>query len=151
MLAKLDNGKDVYVRVNRLAGGDPESTHRYEDVMRNSIFAGAPRGDCLFSYRFAEIMSAGAIPVVYANDWLPPFSSSADPDRVINWTKCALFIREGKFAETTVDVLRAIPDDVRCEMQKCSLAFLEEFASSREGWLRGLLTWVLLGGVEHET
>ena len=144
---KLDNGEDVYVRIKSEAGGggDPESKHKYEDVMRNSVFAGAPRGDCLFSYRFAEIMSAGAIPVVYANDWLPPFSSSADPDRVINWTKCALFVREGKGSEKTVDIIRAIPDDVRCEMQQCSLAFWDEFISSREGWLKGILSWVLLG------
>eukprot|EP00585_Thalassiosira_rotula_P022104 CAMPEP_0196224008 /NCGR_PEP_ID=MMETSP0912-20130531/47793_1 /TAXON_ID=49265 /ORGANISM="Thalassiosira rotula, Strain GSO102" /LENGTH=45 /DNA_ID= /DNA_START= /DNA_END= /DNA_ORIENTATION= len=34
------------------------------------------------------------------------------------------------------------PDDVRCEMQQCSLAFWDEFGSSREGWLRGILRWV---------
>jgi len=147
-LLSLDNGEDVYVRIRKqesYLGGNitkgPES-NPYGDIMRNSAFAGAPKGDCLWSYRFAEIMSAGAIPVVYSNDWLPPFASPADPNRVVNWTKCAVFLREGKYAERTIDILRAIPDDVRCEMQKCSLAFWDEFASSRDGWLKGLLRWV---------
>lgn len=157
-LLSLDNGKDVYVRIKSQesylgsAGGGnitkgPES-NPYGDIMRESAFAGAPRGDCFWSYRFAEIMSAGAIPVVYSNGWIPPFASSADPNRVVNWTKCALFVREGKEAEKTVDILRAIPDNVLCEMQKCSLAFWDEFASSRDGWLKGILSWV---NNEHAT
>ncbi|KAL7525661.1 hypothetical protein ACHAWF_001457 [Thalassiosira exigua] len=79
-------------------------------------------------------MSAGAVPVIYMNDWLPPFSSVSDPSRIVNWTKCAVFLREGDGdMAATMDVLRAIPEDVRCEMMKCSLAFWDEFASSREG------------------
>eukprot|EP00581_Thalassiosira_minuscula_P011638 CAMPEP_0183717536 /NCGR_PEP_ID=MMETSP0737-20130205/11131_1 /TAXON_ID=385413 /ORGANISM="Thalassiosira miniscula, Strain CCMP1093" /LENGTH=465 /DNA_ID=CAMNT_0025947003 /DNA_START=127 /DNA_END=1524 /DNA_ORIENTATION=+ len=151
-LAKLNNFKDVYVRIR-----DPEKemywgrvntsslkkdTEDYRDMLRMSTFAGAPRGDCLFSYRFTEITSAGAVPVVYANDWLPPFASRVDMDRVINWTKCALFLKEGKFAEKTVDILREMSDEVKCEMKKCSFAFWNEFGSSREGWLKGILQWV---------
>jgi len=148
-LQTLDNGRDVYVRFNDKAGGGNSLASRrsYDDIMRNSLFGGAPRGDCLFSYRFTEIMSAGSIPVVFANDWLPPFASPVDPDRVVNWTKCALFLQEeGKYAEKTVQIIRDIPDNVGfCEMQKCSLAFWDEFASSRDGWLKGILSWVLLG------
>ena len=80
-------------------------------------------------------------PYRYANDWLPPFSSPDDPDRVINWTKCMVHIREYHSVDT-VQILRAIPEHVRCEMQKCALAFWNEFGSSREGWLNGILRWV---------
>lgn len=148
-LRALDNGRDVYVRLKERSsyGTDINTTssklNDYADILRSSFFAGAPIGDCLWSYRFTEIMSAGAIPIMYANDWLPPFSSTADPDRIVNWTKCALFIGEGdRDVMGTMDVVRAIPEDVRCEMMKCSLAFWDEFASSREGWLKAILLWV---------
>ena len=125
---------------------------------------GAPRGDCLWSYRFTEIMSAGAVPVVYANDWLAPFSSKADPDRIINWNRCGgreRTIEDGSSLELsaqtlsigeldwqkaeTTNILRAIPDDIRCEMQKCHLAIWNEFASSRAGWLKGIISWIRAG------
>ena len=102
---------------------------------------GAPPGDCLWSYRFSEILSAGAVPVVHAVDWLPPFASPADPARVVDWTRCAVFHDLGGVNDT-VRALRAIPRGVRDEMQRCALAFWDEFGSSREGWLRGILLWI---------
>lgn len=146
-LLPLDNGKDVYVRINsglyasntNKSGGGLDNP--YEEIMRDSVFAGAPRGDCLWSYRFTEAFSAGSIPVVYSNDWLPPFSSSADPNRVVDWSKCAVFVGEGR-KKYTLEYLHDIREDVRCEMQKCALAFWDEFASSRDGWLKGILSWV---------
>lgn len=142
-LALLDNGDDVYVRIRdgKSYWNKTGDFFKYADVLRDSLFAAAPKGDCLYSYRFAEVMSAGAVPVVYANHWLPPFSSTADPDRVVNWTKCALFIGEGRM-KYTMDWINPIPDDVRCDMQKCALAFWDEFGSSRKGWLKGILRWV---------
>lgn len=140
-LAPLDNGQDVYVRIVGDATTEGRQSFPYEEIMRDSIFAGAPRGDCLWSYRFTEALSAGSVPVVYANDWLPPFSSSVDPNRVVNWTKCAVFIGDGR-KKYTLEVLHSIPEQEICEMQKCALAFWDEFASSREGWLKGILSWV---------
>lgn len=147
-LEPLDNGKDVYVRLTNpeMYWTSKMNTTRqvpnmYDDIMRNSMFSGAPKGDCLWSYRFTEVMSAGAVPVVYDKDWLPPFSSYADPDRVVNWTKCSVLIGR-HYASTTSDVLRRIPDDVRCEMQRCSFAFWNEFSSTREGWLKAILLWI---------
>ena len=135
--------EDVYVKIRdeNTYWGKSGDIYDYDAVMRSSVFAGAPKGDCLFSYRFAEIMAAGAVPVVYADEWVRPFSSVSDPNRVINWSKCAIFVPEVK-ATTTINILRNISDEVRCEMQKCALAFWDEFASSREGWLKGILRWV---------
>ncbi|KAL7530559.1 hypothetical protein ACHAXR_003555 [Thalassiosira sp. AJA248-18] len=138
-LTSLNNGKDVYVKINPSSGG--HQSNPYEDIMRDSVFAGAPRGDCLWSYRFTESFSAGSIPVVFANDWLPPFSGSLEPNRVVDWSQCAVFIGEGA-KKMTLKKLYAIPEDKRCEMQKCALAFWDEFASSRDGWLKGILSWV---------
>ena len=87
-------------------------------------------------------MSAGAIPVVYSNDWLPLFASPTDPDRVVNWTQCALFVKAGKGSERTLDVIHGLTEAEVCTMKKCSLSFWGEFGSSRGGWLKGMLLWV---------
>ena len=105
--------------------------------MKDSTFAGSPRGDLLFSYRFSEILSAGAIPVVYADGWLPPFNS-----HVIDWEKCAVFIPESDF-DKTAEILRAIPEEKQCEMQKCALNAWDKFVSSRAGWVRALIAVAL--------
>ena len=153
-LLTLDNGDDVHVRLkdpktywsNHADGSalpqEPNTT-RYEDMLRHSTFGGAPRGDCLWSYRFTEVMSAGAVPVLYSNawDWLPPFSSGADRDRLVDWSKCALFVPP-RMKNETVRVIRSLSEGDVCEMQRCALAFWDEFASTRAGWLRGLLRWV---------
>lgn len=114
----------------------PQSdTWAFKDLIRNSTFGGAPRGDNLYSYRFAETMSAGSIPVVYADHWLPPFH-----EHVIHWAKncCAVFIPERDMAHTTA-ILRAIPPAQVCEMQQNVLHVWDRYLSSREGWLRGLV------------
>jgi Exostosin family len=46
----------------------------YMDLLKQSKFAAVPRGDNLYSYRFTEVLAAGAIPVLFANpDWVLPF------------------------------------------------------------------------------
>ena len=65
-LQNLDNGGDIYVKIRKESTywGKSGDLYDYSEVMRNSMFAGAPKGDCLYSYRFAEAMSAATIPVV---------------------------------------------------------------------------------------
>mmetsp|Transcript_39215 Transcript_39215/g.82008 ORF Transcript_39215/g.82008 Transcript_39215/m.82008 type:complete len:439 (-) Transcript_39215:228-1544(-) len=107
--------------------------NNYKGIMEESVFVGAPRGDNLFSYRFAEILSAGAVPVVYADEWLPPFN-----EQVINWTQCAVFIPESEMTKTR-EILLAIPENVRCKMQQCAIDVWDTYISSRDGWVRGLV------------
>lgn len=143
-LLKFQNDTDMYIRIFgerdsyksdiRTNGGDKND---FKGIMASSTFAGSPRGDLLFSYRFSEVLSAGAIPVVYADGWLPPYN-----EHVVDWSKCAVFIPESDYAKTG-DILRAIPDDVRCEMQKCVLNVWDRFASSRAGWLEALVAVAL--------
>ena len=47
--------REMYGYVNSTAPND------YGDVLRDSWFSAAPHGDCLWSYRFTEILSAGAV------------------------------------------------------------------------------------------
>jgi hypothetical protein len=142
-----NDNDDMYIRIRNqksyigdIRAADASSagdSMDYKRVMKDSIFAGAPRGDNLFSYRFAEILSAGTIPVVYADHWVPPFDKS-----VVDWAKCAVFIPESEY-DKTGDILRAIPDEVRCEMQQCALDVWDRFVSSRTGWVDGLVASAL--------
>lgn len=105
----------------------------YTGIVRDSVFVGAPRGDNLFSYRFSEILSAGAVPVVYADGYVFPFN-----DRVVNWTECAVQIHERDVGRTR-EILLAIPEDVRCRMQRCAIELWDKYFASRSGWVRGLV------------
>ena len=110
-----------------------EDSNNFKGIMADSVFAGSPRGDQLFSYRFSEILSAGAVPVIYADGWLPTYN-----EHVVDWAKCAVFIPESDY-EKTGEILRAIPEHVRCEMQKCALNAWDQFAATRAGWVRALV------------
>ena len=116
-------------------------TMNYAAILKQSYFAASPRGDNLFSYRFAEILSAGAVPVVYADDWLPPFNTpNVSKKQAFDWSNCAVFIPESKYNKT-LDIIRTIPITKRCKMQQCAVGAWERYASSRSraGWLRGIL------------
>jgi len=139
-LRSFENETDMYIRVYderdkyksdiQTNGAD---SNNYIGIMKQSTFAASPRGDLLFSYRFSEILSAGTIPVVYANNWLLPFN-----DQIVDWNKCAVFIDESDY-DKTAEILRDISLEKRCEMQKCALNAWDRFASSRSGWIRGLV------------
>lgn len=118
-LRRFQNDSDFYVRVyderdsyKQNIRTDGEDSNNFMGIMKQSTFAGSPRGDLLFSYRFSEILSAGAIPVVYADDWLVPYNKE-----IVDWSKCAVFIPESDYSKTG-EILRSIPENVRCEMQK---------------------------------
>ena len=49
-----------------------------------------------------------------------------------------MFIAESDYNKTR-DILLAISDEDRCLMQKCALEVWDKYASSREGWVRGLV------------
>lgn len=81
------------------------------------------------------------IPVVYADGWLPPFSSTSHS--IVDWEECALFIDEDDASvASTMERIRAVDDRRRCEMMRCGLRFWDEYASTRVGWLRAILLWV---------
>lgn len=90
----------------------------------------------VFPYWFT-VLSAGAIPVVYADGWLPPFN-----EYVVDWSKCAVFIPESDYSKTG-EILRAISEEKRCEMQTCVLNVWDKFAATRAGWVRALVAVAL--------
>ena len=136
---ELPKAEDIHIQVADQTEYQDDLTiigsdhHNYTELLRNSAFGATPGGDAYYSYRFSETMSAGAIPVVNNDIWLPPFN-----DHVVNWKDCAVFVPSEEFHKT-IDILRAIPDERVCEMQKCVLDVWDRYLSNRSGWLRGLI------------
>ena len=116
---------------------------RYLNLLRSSRFAGSPRGDNLYSYRFSEILSAGAIPVVYADGWILPYTYS-----VVDWNDVAVLIPQGEVNQT-LNILETFSDDRICEMQKAVVTFYNKYVKDSHGRLRGILK-VLEGRMRRE-
>ena len=105
----------------------------YYRYLATSIFVGSPRGDNLYSVRFSEILSSGAIPVVYADGYVLPYNMD-----VINWSEIAVMLPQRR-VQDTLAVLLAIPNATRCAMQKKALAFFQDFVADSAGRLRAIL------------
>ncbi len=78
------------------ADGEEYRDHFVRSIA-NSKFVICPRGTGPASLRVFEVLRAGRVPVVVADDWLPP----RGPD----WESCALFVRESDVGELP-DLLR---------------------------------------------
>jgi hypothetical protein len=140
-LLQLHDGKRVFVRLassvpeysKEIFAGQSVDSWKYKDALMESVFVGAPKGDTFFSYRFAEILSAGSIPVVFSDEWLRPFRKE-----VVDWEKSAVFIPENKMNKT-LEILEKISIEERCRMQQAALHNWDEYISSRVGWVKGLV------------
>jgi hypothetical protein len=102
-------------------------------LLMDSIFAASPRGDNLYSVQLTEILSAAAVPVIYADGWVMPYTKD-----VVDWSDLAVILPEGKVNQT-LDVLQSISDEERCKMQQRILTFYEEYVADSTGRLRAVL------------
>jgi hypothetical protein len=105
----------------------------FTDLLKRSVFSAAPRGDNLFSYRFAEVLAAGAIPVVHSDGWVLPFRSE-----LVNWTECLLHLPQSTVNDT-VRILRSIASEQRCRMRRRCREIYETYMASPEGTIQGIL------------
>ena len=135
-LKELHNGKDVLIgtaqEIQQYMGSSNEKDG-FRKMALQSQFAAVPRGDNLFSYRFAEVTGCGAIPVVYADDWVFPFRPE-----LVNPTDYAVIIREADVAKS-MDILSAIPPEQRCRMRQKALTMYELYFKTGEGVIRGIV------------
>jgi hypothetical protein len=120
--AKLHNGGDVIVELSGAKGNCGPNDYgkvacgvgTYRQLMTNTDFALVIRGDNLYSYRFLEVLSAGAVPVILADKWVLPFFE------VIDYSKFAIVVPEMDVG-TVADTVRAIPAEVVCAMRREAL------------------------------
>ena len=123
-VAKLHNGKDIQIitsefktdcgqkivgDVEHICGGGV-----YDDLMTHTTFGAVMRGDNLYSYRYLEVMSGGAIPVIFSDTWVLPFYE------VVDYSKFAIVLHERDW-EQLVPMLRAMPAEKVCSMRKEAL------------------------------
>lgn len=77
----------------------------FVEAMASSLACAVPRGAGLHSYRLAEAVSCGCVPVVLADDWVMPFEDACTGPRVLgkanlsqsqfqDWA-CSLVMGEG--------------------------------------------------------
>lgn len=99
-LARIADGESIVVKLvekdrhwGRLDATRGEIDRDYANLLADSIFAFVPRGDALFSYRLAEVMSFGCIPVILSDGWVLPF------DRTLSWSEMSLTVDSGAVGE----------------------------------------------------
>lgn len=102
--------------------------HSFTDLM-NSTFAFVPSGIQPASYRFIEVLSAGAIPVLIADNYVKPY------DTLIQWYKCLLQFPTTEM-HRIVDTLRAMKKEEVLKRQENCIAIYREFLQDDETLIR---------------
>lgn len=105
----------------------------FADLLRQSLFAGAPIGDNRFSYRFAEVLAAGAIPVVHSDGWVLPFRPE-----LVDWSECLLHLPESSISQT-IEILRNVTLERRCQMRRRCREIYAAYMQDSAGTIRGVL------------
>ena len=116
-------------RIDALAGA---TDARYVELLERSIFALAPRGDALYSYRFTEALSFGCIPVVLSDGWVLPF------DHTIAWTDAAVIVPESCAGHTPA-LLATFPPGRIAGMMSCAGSEYSRRLSSLDAIVETLL------------
>lgn len=113
-------------------------TLSYTDVLRRTKFALSPRGDNKFSYRFTEILSAGAIPVYHGDNYVLPFRPE-----LFDWDKCAILLPEKYAGDVAMEYIqnKLLPDpDTMCAMRNyCYFEIYKKYIETNERIIYGLV------------
>ncbi len=74
----------------------------------------------LHSYRFVEVLSFGCIPVLLADDWVPPFTELA------SFSAYGIRVPEAEWADIPRRLV-SIPTPIRAELHSAVVAVYERF------------------------
>ena len=102
-------------------------------MLADSIFAAVPRGDCKYSYKFTEALSAGAIPVYLGDNWVWPFRAE-----LVRWEECAIILPE-RDVDQTMQALKEISPQHRCERRKKCYSIYKSYMETGVGTIDGLV------------
>jgi glucuronyl/N-acetylglucosaminyl transferase EXT1 len=105
--------------------------YNYVDLM-NTTFGFVPAGRQPASYRFIEVLSAGVIPVLIADNYVKPF------DSIIPWYTCLVQFPTHEM-HRIVNTLRSMSDDEKLKRQKNCLRIYEEYLKDHETLLRSVV------------
>jgi hypothetical protein len=124
-LILITDSKELYQNTNGLS---------YNELLLSSQYVAVPRGDNLFSYRFSEVMSSGAIPVLIHNtEWVLPFRPE-----IINWDRCVLRITADEIP-TTISRLQNITLYEQCQRRQYCHHIYETYMKNGSTILQGIL------------
>ena len=93
---------------------DRYEDHDYDSLM-NTTFGLVPAGRSPGTYRLAEVMGAGAIPVIVARDVILPFREHFD------WSSFSFWFTPDQVESEMMATLRAVPRTQLEEMQVCTV------------------------------
>jgi len=124
-LAKFNNNDTI-----KIYKASPENPS--EDLALTSLFAAVPRGDNLFTYRFTEVLSCAAIPLLFSDGWLLPLFSDEE------WAKAIIHIPQ-KDAKQTLDIVEKISKQDRCLMRRQALELYERYIKDGKGIVHGIV------------
>ena len=111
----------------------PQSDDEYVELHKQSRFYSlCPRGDAVYSFRFVEALSCGAVPVIYGDGWVLPFSE------LLDYHTFAVVIAEAD-VDSTPKVLAAIGQVQLAEMQRCGRDAFERLMSTVPRQLEAVL------------
>ena len=107
-LQRLHNGRDLIMLCT--TSGRAATQWDYKTLMLTSVFSVAPAGNGLHSFRLAEAIFFGSIPVIVDDQILLPFC------QVLDWRRFSVRIRSEQIPQLA-QILKAIPPAKVAEMQ----------------------------------
>jgi hypothetical protein len=110
-----------------------QSAEMYYKLMTQSTFCPVARGDCLYSVRFSEVLSAGCIPILHADGWVLPYDRS-----IVDWYKLAIIIPQ-KQVHKTLAVIEAMTEKEICERRLMAYDFFHAYVKNGTGRLDAIL------------
>jgi hypothetical protein len=125
-LGKLHDPENGIIIVD--SSVEASEQYAYELVMSDTVYTLVVRGDNEFSYRFSESVCSGAIPILIADDWVPPFES------LLPFAMYGVVIRESDVNQMVTALKNIAPDKVM-QMQNEALRFCHRhMISVRKQW-----------------
>lgn len=118
-----------------------DNEYDYDDLMSSSKFTLVVRGDAEYSYRFTEAVCSGAVPVLVADGWVPPFST------LVPFQTYGIHIQE-KDWQTLVAQLLYIDDQQWLNMQQSALSFCHNHLVSVHLQFHTMIDLLLSDGIE---
>ena len=121
-----------FVRLLAQSGNNTKSRN-VMDYIAQSQFSAVPRGDNLFSYRFTEVLSVGAIPVVLADGWVLPFTKT-----LVDWSNCVVTIPEDDVLQIP-SILRSMSRQEQCRRRKTCYEYYVKYMATPAGTIQGII------------